>query len=226
MTHGLFSKRWKYGVNTADARFLGKSKWRRPSQNSAMIFHHHFVSMLRLFSCCLCPSPGFRHGFRHGLFRGGFDIYREDLRDDRKDRDLETAPKTPHIRGSFSHSATSSRLSIDLSLKPGADCPKQCRKIGGPGPPGMSWVKPTHGPWPIHLGRKLEPCHAHARWVGRCLWTCCSWKVVTTLGHAGWDERWRVGLRVPARRSDLDLSQNGGYGDTSCCCHEIMGNLW
>lgn len=50
---------------------------------------------------------------------GDFDIYREDLRDDSKDRDIETAPKTPHIRGSFSHSATSSRLRIDLSLKPG-----------------------------------------------------------------------------------------------------------
>eukprot|EP00435_Cladocopium_sp_Y103_P070120 s1381_g34.t1 len=49
---------------------------------------------------------------------GDFDIYREDLRDDveSKDRDIG---KTPHIRGSFSHSASSSSLRIDLSLEPG-----------------------------------------------------------------------------------------------------------
>jgi hypothetical protein len=112
-----------------------KSPWQKYVKVSfaklAMIFHHHFVPMLRLSHSCLCPPCI----LRHGLFRGDFDIYREDLRDDSKDRDIETAPKTPHIRGSFSHSATSSRLRIDLSLKPGADYQKPCRKIW--------WVKTT-----------------------------------------------------------------------------------
>ena len=86
-----------------------------------MIFHHDLGPMLTLLQSCLCPSPSvLRHG-RHGLFPGDFDIYREDLRDDkdRTDRSIETAPKTGAIRGSFSHNATSS-LRIDLSLKPGA----------------------------------------------------------------------------------------------------------
>ena len=82
-----------------------------------MIFHYDFVPMLTLLQSCLCPSPSvLRHG-RHG-FPGDFDIYREDLREDRSDRSIET-PKTGAIRGSFSHNATSS-LRIDLSLKPGA----------------------------------------------------------------------------------------------------------